>query len=142
MMMQSWMGSDFTNDDLVKESSIVHDYEQKLLREETYRDEKVYVIELIPKPDAPVVWGKILVWVRQSDYVPFREEYYDEDGVLINVLVFDGIREMGGRVIPAVMTMIPQDKEGHKTILTVQSIEFNISLKESFFSLRNIKRLH
>jgi outer membrane lipoprotein-sorting protein len=125
----------------VKESSIVHDYTQKIVAEEPIRGFDSYKCELLPRPDAAVVWGKLLVWVRKKDYVPLREEYYDEDGTLINVLVYNGIKEMGDRVIPTIMTMIPRNKEGHKTVLVIKKMEFNIAIKDSFFSLKNIKRL-
>jgi len=141
MMMQSWMGSDFTNDDLVKESSIVNDYSHKLLREETIKKVSCYVCELIPNQDAAVVWGKILVWIRTNDNIPVREEFYDEDGSLVNIMLFEEIKHMGGRNIPTLLTMIPQKKTGHKTTMKISEAEFDLSLKESFFSLKNIKRL-
>jgi outer membrane lipoprotein-sorting protein len=87
MMMQSWMGSDFTNDDLVKESSIVDDYEHRLLGTERLDDGEAYKIELIPKQDAPVVWGKIIFWVRKEGFIPLREEFYSERGELKKVMI-------------------------------------------------------
>src|SRR5574341_2176164 len=78
MMMQPWMGSDFTNDDLVKESSVVDDYTHRVLAAESVAGAPVYVIEAIPKPEAAVVWGKIVFRVRKSDFIPIAVEYYDE----------------------------------------------------------------
>jgi len=141
MMMQSWMGSDFTNDDLVKESSIVKDYTQTLLGREMIEDRECYKIELIPKEDAAVVWGKVLLWISVEDYLQLKIEYYDEDGELINIMNLTDIKEMGGRVIPTLLTMQPADKTDQKTVLKYHSIEFNSPIKESFFSEQNMKRL-
>ena len=142
MMMQSWMGSDFTNDDLIKESSIVEDYEHKLVGDSVILGRPVYKIELIPKPDAPVVWGKIYTWVDKQDYMELRTEMYDEDGYMVNEVIFSDIKNLGGRLLPAKMEYIPQDKAGHKTVIEYQSVAYDIPIDESFFSLRNMKRVN
>ncbi len=141
MMMQSWMGSDFTNDDLVKQSSIVVDYTHKITGDSTIEDRACYEIELIPKPDAPVVWGKVLLWISHEDDLQMRVEFYDEDEELINIMTASEVKEMGGRLIPSIMTMIPVDKPGNKTVLIYHKAEFDISLKETFFSEQNMKRV-
>ncbi|MDX1629928.1 MAG: outer membrane lipoprotein-sorting protein [Fulvivirga sp.] len=133
MMMQSWMGSDFTNDDLIKESSIVEDYEHKLVGDSVILGRPVYKIELIPKPDAPVVWGKIYTWVDKQDYMELRTEMYDEDGYMVNEVIFSDIKNLGGRLLPAKMEYIPQDKAGHKTVIEYQSVAYDIPIDESFF---------
>ncbi len=139
MMMQPWMGSDFTNDDLVKESSIVEDYTHRIIGEGTYNGEDVYRVEALPKPEAAVVWGKILFWVRKKDFIPLREEFYSEKGELIRVMTFSEIREMGGRVIPTFWRMKPVKKEGRETSLRILKIEFNRRLSDTIFTLRNLK---
>ena len=141
MMMQSWMGSDFTNDDLVRESSFEKDYNHKLLGEENIRDYDCYKIELIPKIDAPVVWGKILMWVSKKEYHWLRAEFYDEDEELVNIEILSEIKIMDDREMPTRMEMIPADKEGHKTVLIFDEIEFNVDLDESFFSQQNMRRI-
>lgn len=141
MMMQSWMGSDFTNDDLVRESSIVKDYEHELVGEETIRDYLCYKIEMTPKPDAPVVWGRVDVWVSKDEYLQLRSEFYDEDGELINVMEAMNVQEFDGRSIPARLEMIPMDKEGHKTVIEYKSMKFNEGIPESFFSVQNMRRV-
>jgi outer membrane lipoprotein-sorting protein len=141
MMMQSWMGSDFTNDDLVRESSLVKDYKHKLLGEETIEDYDCYKIELIPKPDAPVVWGKILMWVSKDEYHWLKGEYYDEDENLVNIEILSEIKTMDDREMPTRLEMIPAEKEGHKTVLIFDEIEFNVDLDESFFSQQNMRRV-
>ncbi|QXD13780.1 outer membrane lipoprotein-sorting protein [Rhodocaloribacter litoris] len=141
MMSQSWMGSDFTNDDLVKESSMVEDFEHRLLGREEVGGRLCYQIELTPRPDAAVVWGKILTWIDRQDFVQMKAEFYDEDGWLVNTMVTTRAGEMGGKVIPIVMEVIPADKPGHKTVMEQLSIEFDKPIPDDFFSIQNMKRL-
>jgi outer membrane lipoprotein-sorting protein len=142
MMMQSWMGSDFTNDDLVRESSIIVDYNHKIVGDSTIEGRTCYKIELIPKPDAPVVWGKIISFISSDgEYLQMRGEFYDEDGFLINTLQASDIVELSGRLLPQKLTMTPADQPGHSTIMTYNNIEFNADLEEEFFSVQNMKRI-
>ncbi len=141
MMMQSWMGSDFTNDDLVKESSIVKDYTHKLVGEETIENYPCYKVELIPLEDAPVVWGKIYMWISQDEFLWLKAEFFDEDGFLVNTEILTDVKKMDDRIIPTRMEMIPADKEGHKTIMTFDKIDFEVPIKDSFFSIQNMKRI-
>lgn len=141
MMMQSWMGSDFTNDDLVKQSSFNTDFTHKILGEEMVEGRNCYKIELLPKPDAAVVWGKIIVWIDDKEYLELRVEFYDEDGYLINTMYGKNIRMLGGRNLPATLELIPADKPGQKTIIEQLSLDFNVKLNESYFSVQNLKRV-
>lgn len=138
MMMGSWMGSDFTNDDLVKETTFRDDHTAELLKS----DEKdVITIKLVPKESAASVWGKIIAKVRKSDYMPITQEFYDEKGRKIRIMKFSGYKEMGGRLIPAVMEIIPLNKKGHYTKVTYLKGKFNIKLKKSTFTLRNLQKM-
>ena len=141
MMLQSWMGSDFTNDDLVKESSVVNDYTHTLLGEENFNGYNCYKIESVPKPDAGVVWGKLLIWVAKNEYFQLKVEFFDEDEFIVKTYIGDDIKEMGGRTIPTHWEMIPMDKPGEKTVFIYNKIEFNYNVNESFFSERNMKRV-
>ena len=141
MMMQSWMGSDFTNDDLVKQSSIVTDYTHTLLGDETIRDMDCYKIELIPHPDAAVVWGKIICWITKDGFYQWKNEYYDEDGALINIENGYNIKDFGDRKLPAKFEMIPVGDEDKKTVMEVTSAEYNIDISDSFFSKQNMKKV-
>ena len=109
------MGSDFNNDDLVRESSIVEDYTQSLIGEENIDGYDCYKVLLMPKPDAGVVWGKVIMWISKKGYLQLRTEYYDEDENLIKYMTGSRVKEMGGRTIPSYWEMIPVDKEGEKT---------------------------
>lgn len=141
MMMQSWMGSDFTNDDLVKQSSIVTDYEHTIIGDTTLQSRVCYKIEMIPTEDAAVVWGKIHTYVDKKDYLQLLAKFYDEDDFLVNTMVMSDIKEMGGRVIPAKMEMIPADNPDQKTVIIYKSIEFDIPIDKNFFSMQNMKRI-
>jgi outer membrane lipoprotein-sorting protein len=141
MMMQSWMGSDFTNDDLVRESSIVNDYTHRILGDSTIAGQAVHALELIPKPDAPVVWGSVRMWISKTGYMQLRTEFFDEDGELVTILQASDIKTFDGRRIPARMEMIPVDKPGHKTILVYESLTFGTRLNEGFFSVQNMRRV-
>lgn len=141
MMMQSWMGSDFTNDDLVKQSSIVVDYNHRLLGEEVLREQNCYKIELIPLPDAPVVWGKIISWITKDGFNLWKNEYFDEDGFLQNIENGYDIKKMGDRTIPTKFEMIPVDDEGKKTIMQIIEVEYNIDIDDNFFSKQNMKKV-
>ena len=141
MLSQGWMGSDFTNDDLLNESSIVVDYDHTLLSMETVSERECYKIELIPKEDAPVVWGRIVMWISTKEYLQLKTEYYDEDDFLVKTEIGSDIKSMGGRLIPSRFELIPADEEGHKTIVTMVVVEFNKPIDDSFFTQQNMKRV-
>ncbi len=140
MMLQSWNGSDFTNDDLVRESNLSKDYRQTVLRHDTIHGERCWVIELVPRPDAPVVWGKILYAVRQSDNLPAWQDYYDERGALMRRMEYGDYRIMGGRKIPATWAMLNTTKDGHRTALQINSIQFDIPISDRMFSYRELEK--
>lgn len=141
MMSQSWMGTDFTNDDLVKEASIVEDYEHFIKSRETIGERLCYRIELIPKEDAAVVWGKVVLWIDDNDNIMLKAEYYDEEGELVNTMKADEVRMLGGKLLPSRMEMTPSDKQGNKTILTYQLLQFDINIKEEFFNPQQLQKL-
>ena len=141
MMSQSWMGSDFTNDDLVKMNSIVEDYSHRYLGEETLQGYQCRIVELIPNEDAAVVWGMIKLWITEEEYYELKGEYYDEDMELVNVMTASEIKEMGDRKLPAKLVMEPVNKEGHQTIMITEEMEFNIDIGENFFSRQNMKSI-
>jgi len=141
MMSQSWMGSDFTNDDLVRENSIVDDFNASLLSEGKINERASYQIELIPKEEAAVVWGKIILWIDKQDFIEMKGEFYDEDGELINIMTSSEIMKMGGRKIATKVEMIPADKPGNKTIIEYKDIVFDEPISDDFFSVQNMKRI-
>lgn len=140
MMLQPWMGSDFTNDDLVKSSSVIDDYTQRIVREETVAGAPAYVLELIPKPDAAVVWGKILYWVRKKDFIPLKEEFYSERGDLVRTMTFSEVRPMGGRTMPTKWEIRPSDKPGNSTTILVKSAVYDQTIDPEIFTQRNLQK--
>jgi outer membrane lipoprotein-sorting protein len=141
MMNQSWMGTDFTNDDLVKEASILEDYDHSLLGDVTIDGRDCYKILLIPKPKSAVVWGKIIMAIDKKDFMMLHVEYFDEDKSLINTMYCSDIKMLGGRLLPGKMEMVPANKKGNKTVLINNSIVFDTPLEDSFFSTQNITKV-
>lgn len=138
MMMSSWMGSDFTNDDLVSEFTLLDDFTYKLITPEDAEVSLLY-LEAIPREDLPIVWGRIVTAVRREDYLPVWDKYYDEKGHLMRVIHFKDIQAFGSRKIPATMELIPQNKEGQKTVIRYVAMEFDKKLDDAIFSLRNLQ---
>lgn len=142
MMTNSWMGTDFTNDDLVKESSVVDDYDHRLLGDTVLDGKSCYKLELIPKPNTAVVWGKLLVVIDKKDFLELYTEFFDEEGKLTNTMRGSDIRMMDGRLIPTRIEMIPADKKGHKTEIIYLSVQFNRQIDDNFFSIERIKQFN
>ncbi len=138
MMLQSWMGSDFSNDDLVKESSLDEDYKHRL----TGEDAKSYTIALTPKADAAVVWGRIGMSVSKDHYLPVRISYYDEKEILVRELVYSDVKLFGARWYPAlwIMTPLAEEKVGHETRIIVEDVVFDKDIDEAYFTKRALKR--
>ena len=141
MMLQSWMGSDFNNDDLVRQSSIVEDYEHEIISEEKNDEYNCFKIQLNPKPEAGVVWGKIIMWITKNGYIQLRADYYDEEEFIVKSMIGSNIQKMGGRTFPTHWEMIPQDKPDQKTVMDYINIEFNIKTEPSFYSQQNMKKV-
>lgn len=140
MMLQSWNGSDFTYDDLVRESNLLRDYTIKLLGKDTLSDGTItWVLELQPKPNAAVVWGKILYWVRTQDELPAKVEYYDEHGKKVRTLFFRKIRKLGNRLLPTEWILENHQKPGQRTIIRVKDLKFDIAIPDRIFSLQELK---
>lgn len=140
MTMTSWMGSHFTLDDLVKASHLARDYFTTLSFDGERNGVGVYQITLTPKPDAVVVWGKILLEVRRADYMPIWQRYYDEDGKPVRDLTFSEYKTLSGRLIPTRLVMRPLDKAGEQTTIVYKNILFDVPISEEMFSLNNLKR--
>lgn len=141
MMSQSWMGTDFTNDDLVRESSIVEDYNHKIIGDTLIRERNCYIIQMIPKPEAAVVWSKVILCIDKKDFLELHSRFYDEEGDLINTMNSYDIKLMHDRIIPTRFEMLPSDKKGQKTEMIYEKVEYNIPIAENFFSVTQMKTL-
>lgn len=141
MMSQGWMGSDYTNDDILKESSVVNDYTHEILGQEETDGRLCYKIKLTAKEDAAVIWGHQIRWIDAKDYLFLKSELYDEDGYLIRTEIAGDIKIMDGRLIPTRIELIPAEEEGQKTIVVFEEIEFNREISDSFFSQQNMRRV-
>jgi outer membrane lipoprotein-sorting protein len=141
MMSQGWMGSDYTNDDIMKESSVVNDYTHEIEGNEIIDGHDCYRIKMVAKEDAAVVWGHQVRWIDKKEFLVLKAELYDEDGILVRTETGGDIKVMDGRTIQTRIELIPADEPGNKTILTIREIKFNITVEESFFSQQNMKSI-
>ncbi|MDR2805445.1 MAG: outer membrane lipoprotein-sorting protein [Dysgonamonadaceae bacterium] len=141
VMGQSWMGSDFTNDDMVRQSSSVNDYTHSLEKTEKVREFDCYKIILIPKENAAVVWGKVVMWISKTHFIEVKTEFYDEDNELIHTFNSYDVRQYGKRQLPSRMEVVPADKPNQKTVMTVLKYDFDLAIDESFFSQQNMKKV-
>lgn len=140
MMLQAWNGSDLTYDDLVRESNTIKDYYIKFLKDEKIAGQMCWKFQLTPKPDAPVVWGKLYYWVRKNDNLPAIIQYFDERGIKHRTMKFEKIKKMGGRIIPTVWTVVNNRKEGHITQFIYNEAKFDIKIPQRIFSYRELER--
>jgi outer membrane lipoprotein-sorting protein len=139
MMSSSWMGSHFTNDDLVKQSRMVIDYDFSITYEGLRDGVDIVEISCIPKKNAAVVWGKVEVIVYRNDFIPLNIVYYDEDLKLSRTLKFSNIQVLGGKKIPLQMKMVPIDEPEESTTILWEKINFDLTIKDDFFSLRKLQ---
>ncbi|MBL8616242.1 MAG: outer membrane lipoprotein-sorting protein [Deltaproteobacteria bacterium] len=138
MMGGAWMGSHITNDDLVRSSRLADDFSATMVAKPGVAGATSYRIELVAKPDAPVVWGKVMVEIG-ADKLPRKVEYFDEKGTLVRTLSFEEVKTIDGKPMPTVQRVVPADKPGEFTLLRVESMDFDVALPESTFTLQALK---
>jgi outer membrane lipoprotein-sorting protein len=139
MMSQGWMGSDYTNDDILKESSLVNDYTHEITGEETIANRVCYRIKMVAKENAAVIWGHQIRWIDKKDFLVLKAELFDEDGTLVRTETGSEIKTMDGRVIQTKIELVPSEEPGNRTVVMIKEIKFNIPLQESYFSQQNMK---
>ena len=141
MMSQSWMGTDFTNDDLVKESSVVKDYDHRIIGDTIIQNRECYIISMVPRPEVAVVWGRLIVCIDKKDFLELHSRFYDEDQNLVNTMNAYDVKTMGGRLIPTMFEMIPADKKNQKTVMIYKSISYDMPVDDGFFTTEKMKTL-
>lgn len=141
LMLQSWMGSDFTNDDLMNASSLVRDYRHQILKKQLLKGEKVVMIECRPKPNAPVVWGKILYWAREKDSLPVQQKYYDEKGRWVRTLAYSHFKKMDDRVVPTFLRVTKADEPKEFTVVKYLKILYDRRLDRALFNKEEIRQI-
>jgi len=136
MMLQNWMGSDISNDDVVKQSSIVDDYNAKLLSKKG----NIAKIELTPKPNAAVVWGKIISKINISNYTGIEDVFYDENGRKVRVFFYQNVKKFGNYSIPTVWTITPLNKKHNATTIVIENAVFDGKISSQYFQKSALKR--
>lgn len=138
MMQQSWMGSDFSNNDLAKADDLIEHYTHRLLATESYGGHKLYVIESVPKETAPIVWGREVLRIR-DDHLVLEHRFYDQTGVLVKTMTTSEIRTMGGKLIAARQRMQRADRTQEWTEILVREAQFGLDIPDSVFTLANLR---
>jgi hypothetical protein len=119
----------------------VEDYTHNLLGQETLGGYECYKIELIPRPEAGVVWGKVVVWISTKDLMQLKHEFYDEDGVLVRTMLGSKPRDFAGHLLPSHSEMIPHNKPGNKTVFETEELDFDVNISPGFFSIQSMGRI-
>lgn len=139
MMNQSWMGSDFSNNDIAKSDDIIDRYQHKLLAVKKEKGETIFVIEAIPKEDAAVVWGREIVHIREKAYILLRHEFYDQDGKMVRILETLEIQKMGGREVATIQKMSQKERNNEWTEIRVHKLKFGVNIPKHTFTLSNLR---
>lgn len=141
MMSQSWMGTDFSNDDLVRESSILRDYQHRIMGDTLIQGRDCVLINMDPLPEAPVVWGRLVVAIDRKDLIQLHVRFYDEEGALVNIMNGFDVKLLGGRSLPSRFEMIPMDKKNQRTEMVYEKVVFDRPIVEAFFTPDNMRNL-
>ena len=136
MMLQNWMGSDITNDDMVKQSSIVEDYEPFIIE----KNENIVTIELIPKESAAVVWGRIVVNIDTLTYTSQKDIFYDEDNKEVRYFIYEEVQKFGKYYIPTYWRVQSKDKPNNYTEIVLEEVEYDTDISEQYFQKSALKR--
>ncbi|MCF8295064.1 MAG: outer membrane lipoprotein-sorting protein [Bacteroidales bacterium] len=141
MMSQGWMGSDYTNDDVINANALVEKYSHRIMGEEQVSGYDCYIIESMPLPDAKIIGGKKLSWVSKVDYFILKTQSFDEEDVLIRTELASDIKSFGNHRLPCRFEIIAEEKKDNKTIIEILTLDFEIKIETSFFSQSNMKAL-
>jgi len=136
MMLQNWMGSDITNDDMVKQSSIVEDYNPKILETKG----RLVTIELLPKEEAAVVWGKIIINIDLDTYTSQKDVFYDEDGKEVRVFIYDKVQKIGNYYIPTLWRIESSEKKNRYTEILLEDVKYDTEISDAYFKKSALKR--
>lgn len=139
MLGDSWMGSDFTNDDLVKGNSMTTDFTSKVEKTVEHEGRRAWFVVMTPKPESTVVWGRVEMLLDRATCVPLVQRFYDEEGALARSMTFSDLKQVGWRTFPTKMTVTPSEK-GRQTAMTYESIEFDVDIPDDTFGLRRLQQ--
>ena len=136
MMLQNWMGSDITNDDMVKQSSLLEDYTPKILA----RKGKIVTLELIPKASASVVWGKIISQIDTQTYTSLQDIFYDDEGAEVRTFKYSQVKKFGRYYLPTKWKIIPHNKRGNSTQIALKEVHYDEDISEIYFGKQALKK--
>jgi len=136
MMLQNWMGSNITNDDMVKQSSLIEDYDARVLE----KNATIISIELLPKEDAAVVWGKIITNIDTRTYTSVRDIFYDEEGKEVREFLYENVKKIGEYYFPTYWKIQPSDKKESFTEIHIEDVQYDINISKHYFEKSALKR--
>jgi len=140
LMLQSWMGSDFTNDDLVRTSSLANDYTHSSLGKDAIFGRPALKVNCVPKPEAVATWGKVILWIDEKETVPVKQEFYSENGELLKVLEGRELKTFGSHTIPTIVTMTSVRKKNAKTTMIYSAVVFDATVAANIFTQTFLRR--
>lgn len=140
LMLDDFLGSDFSNDDFVKLSYFPRDYTSKMIGKEKIDRMETYHLELLPKPDAPVTYGKLEIWLRKSDSAPVKWEFYNERLEHIRTLYYSDFKKFGNKEVPSVWKMENLKDKNRQTTVRIEKAEYEINIENEFFSRKNLEQ--
>ncbi len=141
MMSQSWMGTDISNDDLVKKTSLANDFTPTFIETEKIDGLDCYHISLIPLENSEVIWGKIEIWIDVKNHITMKQTSFDEDMELVNTMQSFNVKEMGGEIIATEMEFFPADHPEQKTTMKYVSIKFDVKIPPQYFTTQYMTRI-
>lgn len=138
MMSQNWMGSDFSNKDVSKDTDIIDQYDHELVGQYEEQGHQVYVIQSIPHEEAAVVWGKEVLHIR-DDWVMLQQQFWDQEDRLVKTLRALEIKEMDGRNVASVIRMGKEEAPEEWTEVRTLQVDFDVDQPENLFTLSNLR---
>ncbi len=138
LLSESWMGSHFTNEDLVRETDFIRDYDTTL----AWTDEggqRLLQATLVPKPKTPVVWSRVVYLLDPVDFMPLRADYFDNDRIS-RTLVLSDPHVVSGRRVPFSLRMVPAEKPDELTVLEYRTLRFGVPVDPSLFTQRGLRQ--
>jgi len=138
LMSQSWAGSDFSYNDLSRTDNLLHQYDLSIINTVSEGGHTIYTVQAVPKENAPVVWGKEELVIR-DDYVLLLQTFFDQDMQPYKRMEILEVGELGGRTFGTRMRMYKLEEPERFTELEYLSAEFDIDLRDNMFTLFSLK---
>jgi len=136
---QKVQGSDFTYEDIGSGDTWTEKFTPTNLGSDRLEEELCWKLQLDGKPEEEPPYRRMILWVRQSDYLPIHISYYEEKDIPSKSLVMEDIEVI--ERIPTAKHMIMRNHiNDTETVMTIISVTYDWEPPTGFFSERNLKR--